>query len=217
MELLIVDSSQSFAEAVQARIGDAFRTRWCGDGEEALRALKESTPDILLLHLALPRKDGLTVLNQMACRPKSILVMANYMDIRLTKRLQDMGVVRVLIQPSVSTVVLWITELASGKYALRPRERFSQKLQSLGFHASMAGYDKILLALELLQKEPKLELKAHIYPYVGTAAEKSIRDAIKSAYRNGDRQAWDQMFPTGRPSNKLFLRQILQADRDREP
>ena len=215
MELLIADSSQSFYEAVKRRLVGEFTVRYCADGEEALRELNRKTPDILLLHLALPRKDGLTVLLQTTRRPEKIVVMTNYTSKAVERQLFDLGVRQMLVQPTVNTVVMWVSELGKGENCQLPRERFSRRLQSLGFSSAVGGYEKILQALILLDKNPDLRLKDHVYPYVGVAAEKSIRDAIASAYSRGDRQAWMQLFPTGKPSNKAFLRRILQVDRDR--
>ena len=73
MELLIVDSSQSFISVLEQRLGGAFTIRFCTDGEEALEELKNRKPDIPLIHLALPRRDGLTVLQQSFPLPEKIL------------------------------------------------------------------------------------------------------------------------------------------------
>lgn len=214
MELLIVDSSPSFISALERRLGSAFTIRFCTDGEEALEALRIRKPDMLLIHLALPRRDGLTVLRQSFPLPEKILAMTHYLDIRLTKQLMEMGVAQVLVQPSVDSAAAWLFKLAGTASTQSSRQRYIQKLRLLGFSETAKGYEKILLALEMLEKDPNLRLNADIYPKVGVAAEKSIRDAIASAYNRGDRRAWAQMFPTGRPANQVFLRRMLQLDRD---
>lgn len=214
MELLIVDSSESFISALERRLGGAFSIRFCTDGEEALEELKKRRPDMLLIHLALPRRDGLTVLRQSFPLPEKILVMTHYLDIHVTKQLMDMGAAQILVQPSVDSAAAWLVKLAGKENAPSSRQRYIQKLRLLGFSETAKGCEKILLALEMLEKDPNLRLSADVYPKVGTAAEKSIRDAIASAYRRGDRRAWAHMFPAGRPSNQAFLRRMLQLDRD---
>ena len=218
MELLIVDASRSYGEALRQRLAGAYEIRLCWDGEEALRELNRKTPDVLLLHLALPRKDGLTVLSQVAKRPETVLVMTNFLDLRLTKRLyQDLEVAQILIQPSVNATASWLMGLRERKAGKSSRQRYVQILQDLGVSSAWAGYRQILEALALLEQDPGQKLLEQIYPKVGRGAEKNIRDAISGAYRTGDRQAWEQLFPQGCPTNKRFLHRLLQPDQDRKP
>lgn len=214
MELLIADSSQSFVKALECRLAGTFTIFHCSDGEEALQMLAERRPDVLLLHTALPRKDGLTLLLQTAYRPESILVMTNFLDDRLAHRLYALGASYILVQPAVNTVAVWLMELLDRRRSLLPRQAFAQQLQSLGFSAEKAGYDQVLQALERLKKDPKQSLSGRIYPAIGKGAEKNIRDAIAAAYRKGDRQVWRRQFPNGCPSNRAFLLALLQSDRN---
>lgn len=216
MELLIADPSQSFAKALERRLAGSFAIFHCTDGEEALQMLAQRQPDILLLHTALPRKDGLTLLLQTTYRPETILVMTNFLDERLAQRLYSLGAGHILVQPAVNTVAVWLMELLNRRGSLLPRERFAQQLQSLGFSTTHAGYPQLLQALELLKNDPKQSLSGKIYPAVGKGAEKNIRDAIAAARRKGDRQVWHQQFPAGCPSNRVFLLTLLQTDRDGE-
>ena len=59
-KLLIADSSEIFTGALTAALGDRFDIHVCGDGPSALDALQQEQPDILILNLLLPYKDGLT-------------------------------------------------------------------------------------------------------------------------------------------------------------
>lgn len=214
MELLIVDSSQSFIQALERRLGDVFTIRSCNDGDEALEELNKQKPDLLLIHLALPRRDGLTVLRQSIPLPEKLLVITHYLDTRVNTQLAELGVKQVLIQPTVDATAQWLMKLAEEAVTQPSRQQYVQKLRLLGFSEKSKGFEKILLALEMLEEDPNLRLNADIYPQVGVAAEKSIRDAIASAYRRGDRQTWRRMFPVGRPTNQMFLRRMLQTDGD---
>ena len=214
MELLIVDSSQSFISVLEQRLGGAFTIRSCNDGEEALEELKNRKPDMLLIHMALPRRDGLAVLRQSMPLPEKILVMTHYLDSRVTKQLMELGVAQILVQPAVDSVVSWLVKLAGEGCTMPSRQRYVQEMRLLGFSENCKGFEKILLALEMLEKDPNLRLNADVYPELGVAAEKRIRDAIASAYNRGDRRVWLRKFPAGRPTNQAFLRRMLQMHRN---
>ena len=217
MELLIVDSSQSFISALLQRLGDTFTIRTCSDGEEALQELKNGKPDLLLIHTALPRRDGLTVLRQSSPLPEKILVMTHYLDNDVINQLKELGVAQVLMMPTADAVVGWLMRLAGMASNKPTRKQYIRRLRLLGFTEASKGFAPILQALEILETDPDIRLNADLYPKLGTAAEKRIRDAIAAAYKRGDPWTWNHMFPAGRPTNHGFLRRMSQLDRDELP
>ena len=60
--VLVVDDDLALAEMLGIVLrGEGFDTVFCSDGSEALRVFRESRPDIVLLDLMLPGKDGVDV------------------------------------------------------------------------------------------------------------------------------------------------------------
>jgi two-component system response regulator MtrA len=60
--ILVVDDDPALAEMIGIVLrGDEFDPYFCADGDAALAAFRESAPDLVLLDLMLPGKDGLEV------------------------------------------------------------------------------------------------------------------------------------------------------------
>jgi CheY-like chemotaxis protein len=63
MRLLIAEDDQALGVFLRRGLeGDGHAVRWTGDGQAAVDAFLEDTPDLAILDLNLPRKDGTEVL-----------------------------------------------------------------------------------------------------------------------------------------------------------
>ena len=211
--LLIVHRSPGFAKAVEARLAGAYLVRCLFDGQQALEELVRFRPHMLLIHTALPRKDGLTVLEQTAYRPERIVVTTDYLDAFVAARAHALGAREVLLMPMASAAALTVTRL------MERGEGFSLSvwLQMLGFRPCLAGYPLLLQAAECLKKDPGQSLSGAVYPLLGPpqGVEKAIRTAIHTAWREGEPSAWNKYFPQDRcPGNKAFFAAVLQLYRD---
>jgi DNA-binding response OmpR family regulator len=64
-KILVVEDDKYLAGAYRAKLLKmAFEVKTAADGEEALEILKEFTPDLILLDLVMPRKDGFATLEE---------------------------------------------------------------------------------------------------------------------------------------------------------
>lgn len=62
-KVLVVEDDRFLTSAYKAKlVRSGFEVRIASDGEEALEELKSFLPDIILLDLVMPRKDGFTTL-----------------------------------------------------------------------------------------------------------------------------------------------------------
>ena len=69
--ILIIEDEKALQEVLRDRlIEEGFEVMEALDGDEGIRKMQEFTPDLLLLDIILPRKDGFFVLN--ALRKKDI-------------------------------------------------------------------------------------------------------------------------------------------------
>ena len=78
--LMIADSSTAMISALESALGQQYEIQSCTDGETAKCLLEQFQPDILILNLMLPRKDGLTLLQETAFRPAIILALTAYLS-----------------------------------------------------------------------------------------------------------------------------------------
>jgi DNA-binding NtrC family response regulator len=74
--VLVIDDEESMREACErVLIREGYQVRTAANGEEGLELVKESTPDIVLVDLAMPKLAGLAVLDELATlAPESIKV-----------------------------------------------------------------------------------------------------------------------------------------------
>ncbi|MCB1869940.1 MAG: response regulator [Gammaproteobacteria bacterium] len=76
MRVLLVEDDELLGSAVQAGLEQSgFTVDWLRDGRQASLALQSDEPDLLVLDLGLPGKDGLTVLNELRARQSSLPVL----------------------------------------------------------------------------------------------------------------------------------------------
>jgi len=67
--VLYVDDDRSLCQIVsKALAGEGYRVRLCHDGTDALAVLDEAVPDLLMIDVMLPRKDGFQVLEALRAR-----------------------------------------------------------------------------------------------------------------------------------------------------
>lgn len=74
--VLVVDDDAALAEMLSIVLAsEGFEPIWCGTGEEALAVFHESKPDLVLLDLMLPGKDGVDVCREIRAESVVPIVM----------------------------------------------------------------------------------------------------------------------------------------------
>lgn len=72
MKVLVIDDSKFHCLALRRSLGDAgHEVITAGNGEEGLRAARESTPDLIVLDMMLPRMSGVDVLRTLRQEKKT--------------------------------------------------------------------------------------------------------------------------------------------------
>ena len=234
-KLLIADSSDVFTGALASALGNRFDIRICADGPSALELLQQEWPDILILNLMLPYKDGLTVLQETSYHPPVILAITMHLSAYVEQSVTALGIDYTMIAPSVGAVVLRLEDLAK-QYAAPPesadlRTRTILHLHRLNVPTHLDGYRQLCIALPLFAQNPQQLLTKELYPAEAKrcgckdkrSVEHSIRKAIQAAWKQRDNALWRKYFtlnPQGWiscPSNKEFLSrlaEILQSEGD---
>lgn len=227
-KLLIADSSDIFISALRASLEGQFQISVCTDGQSTLEQLQLEQPDILILNLMLPHKDGLTVLQQTTFQPSVILAITMYMSAYVEQAITSLGVDYTMIAPSVESVVLRLRDLL-GQYRATtdhtdPTAAAVHHLHLLNVPTHLDGYRQLCLALPMFAKNPRQLLTKELYPAVarlcgcpdGRAVEHSIRKAIQAAWHQKDNAIWRKYFtlhPHGKgacPTNKEFICRLAE-------
>lgn len=219
--LLIANSSTAFASAVEAAFRDRFRIIKAFDGNSAFSMLQEFQPDVAIIHLMLPYKDGLTVLQQSPFQPHIILALTNYMSSYVQRAVTDLGIDYTMITPSAKTAITRLEDLLRSYTPQNPTQHavILHYLQLLNIPNHLAGYQQLCVAIPLFAANPHQYLTKELYPEVakqcgykdGRLVEHSIRKAIHDAWKYRDVAVWRKYFPENAygghscPSNKIFL------------
>src|SRR3954464_10452765 len=74
--VLVVDDDTALAEMLGIVLrGEGFDTSFCPDGSQALEAFRASRPDLVLLDVMLPGRDGIEVCKQIRAESGTPIVM----------------------------------------------------------------------------------------------------------------------------------------------
>lgn len=70
-EILVVDDDPDIVEALQIILESrSYRVRCASDGEEGLKGARKRKPDLIILDLVLPKKDGTTLCRELKENPE---------------------------------------------------------------------------------------------------------------------------------------------------
>lgn len=232
-KLMIADSSDIFTGALVSALDGQFDICVCADGPSALALLQQEHPDILILNLMLPYKDGLTLLQESAYHPPVILAITMHLSAYVEQNIAALGIDYTMISPSVNAVVLRLKDLVR-QYTTPPEStdlnsRAVYHLHQLNVPTHLDGYQQLCIALPLFTQNPQQLLTKELYPAVAKlcgckdsrAVEHSIRKAIQAAWKQRDNALWRKYFSLGPkgsipcPTSKEFLcrlAEILHAD-----
>jgi two-component system sensor histidine kinase/response regulator len=86
--LLLVDDDPGMIDMLRDRLNREFNVRTAGDGDEALELMRRQVPDIIVLDLALPQRDGPATLQEIRkiWGPLPVVVFTGYTDGQLLNR-----------------------------------------------------------------------------------------------------------------------------------
>lgn len=226
--LLIADSSEPFTTALMDTFQYEFETRVCEDGETALELLLSFRPDLFILNLQLPYKDGLTVLQEAAFHPQIILATTSYLSPYVERTAANLGVSYTMITPSVNALRVRLMDMIYHSKACCGSENLlaetATHLHILNFPTHLDGYRQLCVAIPLFCTDPNQRLTKELYPEIalqcgskdGRSVEHSIRKAIQSAWKERNRTVWEKYFIAASkenadcPTNKEFISRIAE-------
>lgn len=229
--LLIADHSIPFLSALEAALSQQFHIRTCMDGNTALELLESFHPDVLIMNLMLPYRDGFSVLQQTSFQPRIILAITPYLNRYIIQTIRELGIDYTMISPSVKALCARLQDLIDANTQpvnATPTELVCHHLDVLGLSAHLSGYRQLCVAIPLFAQNPNQFITKELYPAVSklcgcsntACVEHSIRKAIRTAWSHGDIAAWRKYFAPGTsgrircPSNKEFICRMAEILQD---
>ncbi len=239
-KIMIADGNEAYCghlkQILENQVGCQVVAR-AYDGVEAVRMLRETKPDILILDMTLAKLDGISVLKTIASGDKRpmILVTSTFMTTYVAEMTRKLGVQYFLIKPcDVQTVAERVSEMCgSGVKAQTrgPRERnievmVTSVIHEIGVPAHIKGYQYLREAIILAVSDMEVinAITKVLYPQVAktfattpSRVERAIRHAIEVAWDRGDLETLQRFFgytvsnAKGKPTNSEFI--ALVADK----
>lgn len=225
-KLLIVDGSESFTDALSEVFRNEFELHISRDGETALEELISFQPEILVINLMLPFKDGLTVLQESAHKPEIILAVCPYTNAYIEQTAANLGVQYLMLMPTVNSLRVRLMDLIAT--TMLPKSDLTNQatvhLHILSFQPHLDGYQQLRYGLPIFARNPGIRLSKELYPAIAEhfdlpdprTVEHSIRTAIESAWRHRNPSVWVKYFPLQPdgtipcPTNKAFFSYLAQ-------
>ena len=220
-KLLIADADESFRSILMDAMRDAADMEVLaatGDGEEALRLVRELSPDVLLMDMVLARMDGLEVLSalEQASRPK-VLVLSGFVRGNMAELAAAKGASYFMMKPcKLSAVIERVRQLGG---AVSQEEDNRSPAHIKGYQYLREAIVMTVENMEVINAVTKV-----LYPEVAkrfnttaSRVERAIRHAIEVAWDRGDLETLQKYFgytvsnAKGKPTNSEFIAMI--ADR----
>jgi two-component system response regulator VicR len=105
-KILIIEDDRALQNAlVEILVQEGFETLSAFDGEEGTKKTSEESPDLILLDIILPKKDGYEVLEEIKKSPQKdipVLILTNLEEIDNVQRALDLGATTFMIKSDFS-------------------------------------------------------------------------------------------------------------------
>ena len=240
--VLIADRSEEFCAQLTAVLqrSQGFRVVGTeGDGEQVVRKVGELKPDLLVLDLMLPKKDGLSILKAIAAMDKkpAVLATSGFVTDYVASAAAGLGVRYLMLKPcDCETLVERLEEMRSQGPKIRGVLRRGDKsgieamvtniIHEIGVPAHIKGYQYLREAIIIAVGDMDVinAITKVLYPQVAKAfqttpsrVERAIRHAIEVAWDRGDLDTLQRFFgytvsnTKGKPTNSEFI--ALIADK----
>ncbi len=239
--VLIADDSEEFCTTLAGALQrtDRFAVAGiAGDGEQAMQLLEERRPEILVLDLMLPKRDGLSILKALASweRRPAVVATSGFITDYVASAAAGLGVAYLILKPcDMEALVDRLDELRGDRQNLALRKPATQQsiealvtgiIHEIGVPAHIKGYQYLREAIIIAVNDMDVinAITKVLYPRVAKAfqttpsrVERAIRHAIEVAWDRGDLDTLQRFFgytvsnTKGKPTNSEFI--ALIADR----
>ena len=240
--VLIADSSEEFCAALATGLQQAGGFQILGtatDGEQALRLTAERKPDVLVLDMMLPKRDGISVLRALSGMEKRPVTLATscFVSDYVASAAANLGARYLMLKPCDTTALVErLEEIRGGENLRKPQNRRPDKtgiealvtsiIHEIGVPAHIKGYQYLREAIIIAVNDMDVinAITKVLYPQVAktfqttpSRVERAIRHAIEVAWDRGDLDTLQRFFgytvsnTKGKPTNSEFI--ALIADK----
>ena len=232
IKIMLTDSDEEARGMLQdalERTGRFLVTASTGDGEQALRLIEETKPDLLVLDLILPGLDGLGILRRLDReRRPLILAISHFTTHDMVAEAGQLGASIFVSKPYnedalVENLVSLSEKCGSQFHTPGLEELVTSIIHEVGVPAHIKGYQYVREAIMITVENmdvinsvtkvlyPEVAKRFHTTP---SRVERAIRHAIEVAWDRGDLETLQRFFgytvsnAKGQPTNSEFIAMI---------
>jgi len=240
--VFIADGAEEFCAGLTAalqRSGGFQVVGTANDGEQAVRGILQTKPEILVLDLMLSKQDGISVLKNLSGMERRPVILATscFVSEYVSAAVGGLGVRYLMLKPCDVTAIVERLEEIRGGESLRvnvPRRMDKTSIESMvtgiiheiGVPAHIKGYQYLREAIIIAVNDMDVinAITKVLYPQVAktfqttpSRVERAIRHAIEVAWDRGDLDTLQRFFgytvsnTKGKPTNSEFI--ALIADK----
>ncbi len=232
IKIMVIDDNKEFVKLLNMYINsqkDMEALEPLYDGTNAVEKISQSKPDVLLLDIVMPEKDGLTVLEEMADeagmnKPLTVVMSAIGQE-KITQKAISLGATYYVVKPfDMVALINRVREIlkekdnikseymvAYGTKELPLEVRVTKMIHDVGVPAHIKGYQYIREAIILSISDDEMinNVTKLLYPTLAkkfsttsSRVERAIRHAIEVAWNRGQIEMHEKIFGYTVNSNK---------------
>ena len=220
--ILVADGSDTIRQELREQLQGMCMVKTCANGGETLELLRTFCPDLLVLDLMIPGKDGISLLQTARTTGIETKVLAHtrFCSDYVLEAAQRLGVCYMMTKPcDIQALVCRVEDLLCDMRRETPvqpdiQTQVTTMLLALGIPSKLSGYAQLREAVILMSQRPCQAITKELYPAVGALfdssgeqVERTMRTAIKTAWLRGDPKVWQMYFGELKrwPTNAAFI------------
>ena len=234
-KILIAETSLEFSEQLCDMLEGSYCLQVCHSGLAVEELLEDFCPDVLVMDLALPGMDGISLLKQictMPLRPR-ILLTTCFMSPYVETAIANFGVDMVVRKPCKVEILaeriedILLEEEPQRMMRLQPRVSVASMLMDLNIPSKRRGFVYLEKSIHQYLKQPGQALTKTIYPDIAQAhftqpeaVERAIRQVVHESWEKRNDKVWRMYFNPGRggviprPTNAEFISRLAERYRE---
>ena len=224
-KVLLADDNRVFCQSLKEYFDMLDDFEVCGialNGEDALTLVQETEPDVLILDIVMPKRDGIGVLeamNEMELRKyPHVVILSGLGQDDMTQQAMELGARYYMMKPfDYQIMVSRLRQLKGGSRSMPQQEKSStfqpkprnldvevtRVIQQMGVPAHVKGYQYLRDAIIFVIEEMNLmgAVTKELYPLIGekynttaSRVERAIRHAIELAWDRGNVEMMNKFF-----------------------
>ncbi len=105
--ILICDDEEGVRESLNLILGEEYNLAFTGNGNETLRYLEKANPDLIIMDIKMPQKNGLEALKELRQQKPNVkvIMVTGYQSVETAAEASKYGIIEYITKPFESDVV----------------------------------------------------------------------------------------------------------------